>query len=53
MQQTPQTGGSYRREKDGTLTPIGESQPKSSQAPAPAPADDQITPAAAAPRKGK
>jgi hypothetical protein len=51
MQQTPHAGGSYRREKDGTLTPIGKSQPKALQAPAPA--DGQTTPAEAAPKKGK
>ncbi len=51
MQQTPQSGGSYRREKDGTLTPIGESETEAPQTPAPA--DDQTTPAAPAPRKGK
>ncbi len=47
----PQSGGSYRREKDGTLTPIGKSQPEAAQAPPHA--DDQTTPAAASPRKGK
>jgi hypothetical protein len=51
MQQNPQAGGSYRREKDGSLTPIGKSQPEA--APPPTATEDETTPAAPAPRKGK
>lgn len=52
----PQAGGSYRRDRNGKLTPIGKinEQPASPPAaPEPTPIEDETAQANPAPRKGK
>lgn len=48
----PQAGGSYRRDKNGKLTPIGKTD-QATAAPEPAPIEDETAQANPAPKKGK